>query len=131
MGAADAYSTLGWFDDPVLSTMISEGDEAVGELVNVILHESVHATLYIDGQTRFNESLAEYSAGLIALSGCLQGEVAARIVDNDLEGAKESVAAFRDIFTNTPLAGHLAAKGGYIPGVASLVGLAPIRPTAA
>jgi D-alanyl-D-alanine carboxypeptidase/D-alanyl-D-alanine-endopeptidase (penicillin-binding protein 4) len=29
---------------------------------------------------------------------------------------------FRDIFTNTPLAGHLAAKGGYIPGVASLVG---------
>jgi predicted aminopeptidase len=63
VGAADAYSTLGWFDDPVLSTMISGGDEALGELVNVILHESVHATLYIDGQTRFNESLAEFSAG--------------------------------------------------------------------
>jgi D-alanyl-D-alanine carboxypeptidase/D-alanyl-D-alanine-endopeptidase (penicillin-binding protein 4) len=29
---------------------------------------------------------------------------------------------FRDIFVNTPLAGHVAAKGGYIPGVASLVG---------
>ena len=29
---------------------------------------------------------------------------------------------FRNIFTNTPLAGRLAAKGGYIPGVASLVG---------
>ncbi len=63
VGAADAYSTLGWFDDPVLSTMIPEGEEAVGELVNVILHESTHATLYIDGQTRFNESLAEYTAG--------------------------------------------------------------------
>jgi predicted aminopeptidase len=63
VGASDAYSTLGWFDDPVLSTMISDGDEAVGELVNVILHESVHATLYVDGQTRFNESLAEYAAG--------------------------------------------------------------------
>jgi DNA polymerase-3 subunit alpha len=45
------------------------------------------------------EILAEHSAGLIALSGCLQGEVAARIVDNDLDGARESVAAFRDIFT--------------------------------
>src|SRR5438445_4236456 len=45
------------------------------------------------------EILAEHSAGLIALSGCLQGEIAGRIVDNDLEGAKESTAAFRDIFT--------------------------------
>ena len=44
------------------------------------------------------EILAEHSAGLIALSGCLQGEVAGRIVDNDMDGAKESVAAFRDIF---------------------------------
>jgi predicted aminopeptidase len=68
VGAADAYSTLGWFDDPVLSTMISEGDEATGLLVNVILHESVHATLYVDGQTRFNESLAEYSAGKLAVT---------------------------------------------------------------
>ena len=44
------------------------------------------------------EVLAEHSKGLIALSGCLQGEVATRIVDNDLDGAKESVAAYRDIF---------------------------------
>jgi predicted aminopeptidase len=67
VGAADAYSTLGWFDDPVLSSMIAEGPEAVGELVNVILHESVHATLYIHGQTRFNESLAEHVAGKLTL----------------------------------------------------------------
>src|SRR2546426_1035512 len=45
------------------------------------------------------EILAEHSAGLIALSGCLQGEVASRVVENDLEGARESVATFRDIFT--------------------------------
>src|SRR6267378_2349571 len=45
------------------------------------------------------EILAEHSAGLIALSGCLQGEVASRVVENDLDGARESVAAFRDIFT--------------------------------
>jgi len=45
------------------------------------------------------EILAEHSAGLIALSGCLQGEVASRVVENDLDGARESVATFREIFT--------------------------------
>src|ERR1700730_8070576 len=45
------------------------------------------------------EILAEHAKGLIALSGCLQGEVASRVAENDLEGAKKSVAAFRDIFT--------------------------------
>ncbi len=44
------------------------------------------------------EILAEHSAGLIALSGCLQGEIAGKIADGDMDGAKESVAAFRDIF---------------------------------
>ncbi|MEO5969049.1 MAG: aminopeptidase [Bdellovibrionia bacterium] len=59
---ARAYSTLGWFNDAVLSTMIPEGDEALGELVNVVLHESVHATVYIKGQSYFNESLASFVA---------------------------------------------------------------------
>ncbi|WP_437903755.1 aminopeptidase [Sorangium sp. So ce327] len=57
---AGAYSTLGWLEDPVLSTMISDGDEALGDLANVVLHESLHATLYVKGQTRLNESLASF-----------------------------------------------------------------------
>src|SRR6266704_2408882 len=44
------------------------------------------------------EILAEHSTGLIALSGCLQGEPASRIVDGDVEGAREAVAVYRDIF---------------------------------
>ncbi len=44
------------------------------------------------------EILAEHSKGLIALSGCLQGEPASRIVDGDVEGAREAVAVYRDIF---------------------------------
>src|SRR5438034_11791028 len=44
------------------------------------------------------EILAEHSKGLIALSGCLQGEAASRIVDGDIDGARESVATYRDIF---------------------------------
>src|SRR5450759_612264 len=44
------------------------------------------------------EILAEHSKGLIALSGCLQGEAASRIADGDRDGARASIAAYRDIF---------------------------------
>lgn len=57
---AGAYSTLGWFHDPILSTMFRDGNDAVGELVEVILHESVHATVYVNHQAFFNESLASF-----------------------------------------------------------------------
>ena len=62
---ASAYSTLGWFRDPILSTMIIPGDEAAGELAEVVLHESLHATVYVNHQAFFNESLASFvSEGL-------------------------------------------------------------------
>jgi predicted aminopeptidase len=64
---AGAYSTLGWFRDPVLSTMIPEGEEALGELANVVLHESVHATVYVPGQSALNESLASFVADRLTL----------------------------------------------------------------
>jgi DNA polymerase-3 subunit alpha len=44
------------------------------------------------------EVLARHSAGLIVLSGCLGGEVATKITTGDLEGARETVATYRDIF---------------------------------
>ena len=59
---ASAYSTGGWFPDPVLSTMLGGGDDAYPELANVILHESVHATVLVPDQPFFNESLATYIA---------------------------------------------------------------------
>jgi len=62
---ASAYSTLGWFRDPVLSSMIPDGPEALGALVDVVLHESVHATLHLDGQAPFNESLASFVAATL------------------------------------------------------------------
>lgn len=65
-GAA-AYSTLGWFRDPVLSTMLSRDPGSFGGLVNVILHESVHATVYLSEQSAFNESLASFIADRMTL----------------------------------------------------------------
>jgi predicted aminopeptidase len=55
-----AYSTIGWFKDPVVSPMIREGVEALGDLVDVILHESTHATFFVAGQSALNESVAEF-----------------------------------------------------------------------
>ena len=59
---ASAYSTGGWFPDPVLSSMLGGGDDAFPELANVILHESVHATVLVPDQPFFNESFATYVA---------------------------------------------------------------------
>ena len=52
-----AYSTLGWFKDPLLSSMLRYKDY---DLVNTIIHETVHATLYIKHEADFNERLANF-----------------------------------------------------------------------
>ena len=55
IGAAGAYSTLGWFADPVTKNLLEGSTPA---LVETILHEMTHTTLYLKGQGAFNESLA-------------------------------------------------------------------------
>lgn len=52
-----AYSTLGWFNDPILSSMLRY---SAYDLVNTIVHETTHATLYIRSQADFNERLASF-----------------------------------------------------------------------
>lgn len=64
---SQAYSTLGWFDDPILSTMISKGDDALGDLADVVLHETLHATFYVPGQSTLNESVASFVGETLAL----------------------------------------------------------------
>lgn len=58
-GAA-AYSTLGWFSDPLFTAMLEGSDEG---LADTIIHELTHATVYIAGDSDFNESLATWVGG--------------------------------------------------------------------
>lgn len=55
VAGARAYSTLGWFDDPLLSTMLYR-DEALR--VGVLFHELAHQQLYVQDDTAFNEAFA-------------------------------------------------------------------------
>lgn len=52
---ASAYSTLGWFADPVLSPMLEMPEP---ELAGLIFHELAHQRLYVSGDTAFNEAFA-------------------------------------------------------------------------
>lgn len=55
LGGTDAYSTLGFFHDPVLNTFIDYPD---ADFADMIFHELTHRRIFRSGDTTFNESLA-------------------------------------------------------------------------
>lgn len=63
LGGVSAYSTLGWFDDPLLNTMLNWSE---ARLAAVIFHELTHQLVYLKGDTEFNESLAD-AVGIIGV----------------------------------------------------------------
>ena len=74
-----AYSTLGWFDDPLLNTFIQYPEY---ELARLIFHELAHQVAYVKGDSEFNESFAmavgntiwmkrTQGVGYLDLAGCI------------------------------------------------------------
>ncbi|MEO5817304.1 MAG: aminopeptidase [Gemmatimonadaceae bacterium] len=57
LGAASAFSTLGWFNDPLLPTTLAGDSLTVAETV---IHELLHNTFYAPGGAVFNESFANF-----------------------------------------------------------------------
>ncbi|HXG29277.1 MAG TPA: aminopeptidase [Nevskiales bacterium] len=55
LGPVPAYSSLGWFDDPLLNTFIRWDD---GRLAELLFHELAHQRYYLAGDTEFNEAYA-------------------------------------------------------------------------
>ncbi len=55
VGGVQAYSTLGWFKDPVLNTFIFEPEP---DLAEILFHELAHQQVFASGDTDFNEAFA-------------------------------------------------------------------------
>ncbi|WP_339409575.1 aminopeptidase [Pseudomonas sp. EA_35y_Pfl2_R5] len=82
LGGVEAYSTLGWFDDPILNTMLRWSDE---RLVAVIFHELAHQQLYVADDTAFNESFASF----VEREGLRQWRAEQGLQPNDPQGEQQ------------------------------------------
>ena len=84
---ASAFSTLGWFDDPLLSTTLRQDSIS---LVNTVLHELTHNRVFLKGQVEFNESLASFvgSRGAAEFFSARGDSVALKVIGQRWEDEK-------------------------------------------
>jgi predicted aminopeptidase len=93
-----AYSTLGWMDDPITEPMLRQEP---GQLAEEILHELVHATVYLKDHANFNESIASFigeEGSVLFFENNLQPERAhrRRLKIEDVRRVDAELLRFRD-----------------------------------
>jgi len=94
-GRIQGYSTLGFFSDPVWPSMLNLDDD---DLIELIIHELTHRTVYVPNQTPFNETLANFvgKTGARAYLVSRFGEHSAKVADFDRHLQQKAI--FRDFF---------------------------------
>jgi predicted aminopeptidase len=100
VGGANAYSTLGWFNDPLLSTFIHWPDHA---LAATLFHELAHVRVYADGDSALNEGYATFverqgTRDWLAASGRADSLEAAERRWHDRDRFTRFMLAWRDRF---------------------------------
>lgn len=112
IGPVPAYSTLGWFDDPVTQPMLAAGE---GRLVETLLHELVHATAFVASQPEFNEGIATFvgeEASVSFFAETVSPERAARRRNaiDERRAISTEVLALRDAVTELYASGPASEK---------------------
>ena len=80
-----AYSTLGWFDDPIVSSFLGYHEAALADL---IFHELAHSVVYVPGDSAFNESFAGFVGNEGALRWLAHNDGDAPVYREGVESAK-------------------------------------------
>ena len=80
LGEVSAWSTLGWFHDPILSNMIYRSK---GQIAELIIHELTHSTIYLKSNVNLNENLASVCGeqGAIRFLKSVYGEKSDELTD--------------------------------------------------
>ncbi len=89
VSAITAYSTLGWFADPVTTPMLERGP---ANLVETLFHELVHATAFLSDEADFNESAAQFIGQQAAIRFFEQGFEHPPVALPDLERVRDAIA---------------------------------------
>ncbi len=127
-----AWSTLGWFNDPVFSGML---DRPKGSLCHLIFHELFHATYYAPGTVNFNENLAEFIAhkatlrflkkDSIALNNYLNEQVDSEWINQYMLQNKQRLSSYYEQIKNRPDRNLL--KQARLKNIADSVSLLPLK----